>query len=257
LLIAIEFRDGKFKCDNNGSKSYFVDSFPCLTNQTSKCISVGCGDVNCDSSINMGDVIALLYYVGYGSEICSEWALDPKPIHGMGDCAPEEGISVIAPSEENILNLKVEPHVFWLNFYGPELVKKFGKEKLLSMPAYRVEELEDGILFLESPLPPFYIRNYRGETCKKIRDHFGWKVYDLDVFDPERLVVKERGDYEKKFGSIDDLKKFLEEDIAKFRNKGYKIFAILDLPEKPIPEHVKEMESWLKERGVDVRIIRW
>ena len=45
-----------------------------LTNQTSKCIAVGCGDVNCDGSVNMGDVIALLYHVGYGSEICSEWA---------------------------------------------------------------------------------------------------------------------------------------------------------------------------------------
>ena len=45
-----------------------------LTNQTSKRIAVGCGDVNCDGSVNMGDVIALLYHVGYGSEICSEWA---------------------------------------------------------------------------------------------------------------------------------------------------------------------------------------
>ena len=32
-----------------------------LTNQTSRCIAVGCGDVNCDSAVKMGDVVKLLY----------------------------------------------------------------------------------------------------------------------------------------------------------------------------------------------------
>lgn len=187
-------------------------------------------------------------------------ALEPKPIYGVGDDALDDPIPfhVFGPSEENILNLKVEPYVFWLNFYGPELVKKFGKEKLLSMPAYRVEELDDGILFLESPLPPFYIRKYRRETCKKIRDHFGWKVYDLDVFDPERLVVKERGAYEKEFRYMSILKEYMEIEIEEFRSRGYRIFVFLEVPStKPIPEHVKEIENWLRGKGVNVKIVRW
>ena len=37
---------------------------------------IACGDVNCDGSVNMGDVIALLYYIGYGDPICCELAAD-------------------------------------------------------------------------------------------------------------------------------------------------------------------------------------
>lgn len=47
-------------------------------------------------------------------------------------------------------------------------------------------------------------------------------------------------------------------DIEKFRDRGYRVFVFIEAySNKQVPEHVKEMESWLKERGVDVRIIRW
>ncbi|MEA1999891.1 MAG: hypothetical protein U9N61_11300, partial [Euryarchaeota archaeon] len=56
--------------------------------------------------------------------------LEPKPIYGLGDYDIYNWMT--SPTDEEILNLKVEPHIFMLNFYGPELIEKFGKEKLLS-----------------------------------------------------------------------------------------------------------------------------
>ncbi len=38
----------------------------------------------------------------------------------------------------------------WLTFFGPELVKKYGKKKLLNAPAYKVEELKDGGIMIRA-----------------------------------------------------------------------------------------------------------
>ncbi len=174
-------------------------------------------------------------------------ALEPKPIYGIGDDVPEEGLSVISPSEEEILSLKIEPNIYWLNFFGLELVKKFGKEKLLSVPAYKVEELNEGVLFVESPLPALYIGGSIGTSYKKICDHFGWRTYFVDIFDIERYKLEING---KEFRNMHSLKKHLERDINDFRKrvKNARIFVTLKTySNKPVPPHVKEMEKWLRE----------
>ena len=44
--------------------------------------------------------------------------------------------------------------IWWLNFFGPKLVEKFGREKLLSAPSWKTEELSDGgIMLVRSPNP--------------------------------------------------------------------------------------------------------
>jgi hypothetical protein len=183
--------------------------------------------------------------------------LEPKPIYGLGDYDIYDWLTT--PTDEEILNLKVEPHIYRLNFYGPELIKKFGKRKLLSMPAYGVEELDEGCMFLGSPLP----LNFGTESYKKISDHLGWKIYFVNIFNIERfkMRVKEYGICEKKFQDISALKKYLKKDIAKFRSglKDGRVFAILETPStKPVPHHVTEMERWLRdEMRVDARISRW
>ncbi len=184
-------------------------------------------------------------------------ALEPKPIYGVGDEAPEEGLSVICPTREEILNLKIEPYTFWLNFYGPEIIKKFGKDKLLSMPAYKVEELKEGIMFLRSPLP----FDYDMDTHKRICDHLGWKTYYVDIFNIDKPKIREIGAYGKEFQYINALRKYLERDIDEFldRVKGGRVFVMLETPStKPVPEHVREMEKWLREEmEVEVKEIRW
>ena len=184
--------------------------------------------------------------------------LEPKPIYGFGDYIWGEGPAT--PTHEEILNLKVEPHIYRVNFFGPELVEKFGKKKLLSVPAYKVEELKDGVMFLRSPLPYKYGYGVGMGTYKEICEHFGWKTYFVYIFDIERWKpkVKEYGVREKEFRDINTLKEYLERDIEEFRSevKEGKVFVMLETPStKPVPEHVKEMERWLREK--EVKVIRW
>jgi hypothetical protein len=187
--------------------------------------------------------------------------LEPKPIYGLGDYDIYDW--KIIPTDEEILNLKVEPHIFMLNFYGPELIEKFGKEKLLSMPAYRVEELKDGIMFFRSPLPHKCgygagLGNYE-EMC----EHLGWKTYFVYVFDMDRFKpsVTEYGIRKNEFRDISALKKYLKRDMDKFRKKveGGRVFVILEKPSgKPVPQHVREMERWARdEMGAEVTDIVW
>ena len=188
-------------------------------------------------------------------------ALEPKPIYGLGDYDIHNW--KIIPTGEEILNLKVEPHIFMLNFYGPELIEKFGKRKLLSMPAYRVEELKDGLMFFRSPLPHKCGYGAGLGTYEAICEHLGWKTYfvyifDMDMFKPS---VTEYGIRKKEFRDIIALKKYLKRDINKFRKKveGGRVFVILENPSgKPVPHHVREMERWVKdEMGAEVTDIVW
>jgi len=45
-------------------------------------------------------------------------------------------------------NYDLENRIYWINFFLPERVKKIGKEKFLTAPAYKVEELKDGGILL-------------------------------------------------------------------------------------------------------------
>jgi len=187
--------------------------------------------------------------------------LEPKPIYGLGDYDIYDWMTT--PTDEEILNLKVEPYIFILNFYGPELIKKFGKEKLLSMPAYRVEELKDGLMFFRSPLP--HKRGYGAGlgNYEEICEHFGWKTYFVYVFDMNMFKpsVTEYGIRKTEFRNINALKKYLKRDMNKFRKRveGGRVFVILENPSgKPVPHHMKEMERWVRdEMGAEVADIRW
>lgn len=132
-------------------------------------------------------------------------AFEQKPIYGMGDYDIDN--HPIKPTDDDILNLSVEPFtVYLMNFYGPELMGKFGREKLLSIPAYKVEELEDGIMFLRSPLSLCGdgMGSYE-EICK----HLGLKTYFVNVFHKNMLRVKEYFVHKKEFRDINTIKEYL------------------------------------------------
>ncbi len=78
--------------------------------------------------------------------------------------------------------------VMWLNFFGPELVKKYGQEKLLSAPAYKVEELDDGGVFLQASVGPSMICFPNKEELEK--RHFSEE--ELDLYDEDAQIKKIR-----------------------------------------------------------------
>ncbi len=51
-----------------------------------------------------------------------------------------------APSIEDVLKRKLK-YINWVNIFGPPYVEKYGREFLLGLPGYRIEELPDGGIF--------------------------------------------------------------------------------------------------------------
>lgn len=80
---------------------------------------------------------------------------------------------------------KYVPGVYWANVFGVEYATFWGKQKLLSAPAYRVEELPSGgvlIVAYEDPLA--YDSPAAREARERIKDHIG-REYFFDKFDPK------------------------------------------------------------------------
>lgn len=62
-------------------------------------------------------------------------------------------------SREGITSGQLED-LFWVNGFGPEMAASIGRERLLNAPAWRVDECDDGGVFLwQSPLPLSMSRN--------------------------------------------------------------------------------------------------
>lgn len=79
------------------------------------------------------------------------------------------------------------PGIFWANFFGPDYVDWFGREKFDRLPCYRLEELPDGgRLVLTSPSPLAY--DTSGETQEAIKHYLGRLAFG-DVQHPERPTI--------------------------------------------------------------------
>lgn len=73
------------------------------------------------------------------------------PFYGEGDI--EETYTENYNPYKDVKLGKIK-HIYWINFFSPELVKKIGRETLLSAPSWKTEELkDDGILLMLGPTP--------------------------------------------------------------------------------------------------------
>jgi hypothetical protein len=70
-----------------------------------------------------------------------------QEVISFSDRAGTRDPSLFVPSIK--LRTKYIPDVYWLTFFGPPYVKLFGRERLLSAPAYKVEELSYGGISLQ------------------------------------------------------------------------------------------------------------
>lgn len=79
------------------------------------------------------------------------------------------------------------PGIFWANFFGPDYVDWFGRDKFDRLPCYRLEELPDGgRLILTSPSPLDY--DASGETQEALKHYLGRLAFG-DVQHPERPTI--------------------------------------------------------------------
>ncbi|OLD12724.1 MAG: hypothetical protein AUI97_06485 [Crenarchaeota archaeon 13_1_40CM_3_52_17] len=64
--------------------------------------------------------------------------------------------------------------LFWANFFGPEYVDMWGREKMLSAPCYRAEELPDGGVILQLSASPFDASKPEyADTKQRLYDYLG------------------------------------------------------------------------------------
>lgn len=65
------------------------------------------------------------------------------------------------------------PVVYWANFFGPAYVDKIGRDKILTAPAWAIEELSDGgILYVLASCPGLTEDHV---PVEKVKAHFGVK----------------------------------------------------------------------------------
>ncbi len=63
------------------------------------------------------------------------------------------------------------PTLYWANFFGPAYVKKIGRERILSAPAWRIEELPDGGLLYVLASCPGWADDH--VPVERVKAHFG------------------------------------------------------------------------------------
>ena len=80
-----------------------------------------------------------------------------------------DGVGYDTPNEKEIATLSLRK-IMWANFYGPEYVRKYGREFLLNAPGWKKEELNDGgIAYI---LSPSYLRKTELVSAREISQYF-------------------------------------------------------------------------------------
>ena len=88
------------------------------------------------------------------------------PFYGHQDY--EGGVSL---NRDTVIEDQDIDYLYRINLFGPELVSKLGRDRLLSAPAWRIEELADGGIFL---IPQDHMAiGGGGHSLKKVADHLG------------------------------------------------------------------------------------
>ena len=109
-----------------------------------------------------------LYVItGANSGYIQNWRLE----RALGEITDEHGklVGYKAPGVQWSLR-----GIFWANFFGPEYVQMFGRDRLLSAPWYKTEDLPDsGLLLLISESPFDADKPDYQERKKQIYAHLG------------------------------------------------------------------------------------
>lgn len=89
-----------------------------------------------------------------------------SPICVYGDTYLDE-----SPLSANGIKTGRLEEIFWVNGFGPEMAEQIGRERLLHAPAWRIDECDDGGIFLwEAPLP---LSPEKQQVDAQLRAYFG------------------------------------------------------------------------------------
>jgi hypothetical protein len=83
---------------------------------------------------------------------------------------------------------KAVPGLYWLNYFGIPFVKLMGREVLLSAPAYRVEQVGDGVLIALSETPDEWANAAYRECANAVIDRIGTDFF-FSREDPDRKTI--------------------------------------------------------------------
>ncbi len=78
---------------------------------------------------------------------------------------------------------KCIPGIFWGNYFGPQYVDWFGKEKFRTLPCVTMKEMPDGGVFFTTAKTPFdWNTGEAKEVVETIREHLGSDAFfDIDA----------------------------------------------------------------------------
>jgi len=110
-------------------------------------------------------------------EILAQAADILEPTWGFGR---RGGLAIGEDETIEDLATRTKPPLYEYNVFRPETVKAIGREKVLSAPAYYVEELDSGGVFMAVTEPPKQC-GHEGQQCEEVADQLG-----LDLSTPER-----------------------------------------------------------------------
>jgi hypothetical protein len=100
-----------------------------------------------------------------------------------------DGVGYDTPSEKEIAALSLRK-IMWANFYGPEYVRKYGREFLLNAPGWKKEELNDGgIAYVISPR---YLNRTEVVSSREIATYFKSKT-KVKVYKPASFGQQSTG----------------------------------------------------------------
>ena len=111
------------------------------------------------------------------AEIHAQAANILEPTWGFGR---RGGLAIGEDETIEDLATRTKPPLYEYNVFRPETVKAIGREKVLSAPAYYVEELDSGGVFMAVTEPPKQC-GHEGQQCEEVADQLG-----LDLSTPER-----------------------------------------------------------------------
>lgn len=109
-------------------------------------------------------------------EIVREIIEDTSPRYGFGAFLVEEHLAVERPPYKQDIETGDIDELFWLNYFSSDVADKLGHEFLLDTPAWLVEKLNDGGVFLvtmPNPVGPGDEYDMHVEAA----DHLGFNAH--------------------------------------------------------------------------------